>query len=537
MRVFDKPYDPFQLEQKLEHKLSQGEYIIPLVLAVMLWTAGLVDLLTYSGYPGPIFGLYSIPYFLCLLLYTAGFAGWWALIAPRDSIVRLKQAIAFLHRNTWAGLAAMGACGAIIFTILVWEGWLAFPLLATAILTLVLIAVFTLLLARPEPGVKMQGWRKAMLALVGVWIVVEIGLQIAAANRALPVVNLAGQFVPHGRIYQTQEGYADGSTNRYGWYYPEFNLDPAVHKIVLLGNSYVQALQVNHDQHMGLLLEGMLNDESQTVMALGYPDYGLTFAEPILFPFTVGPLKPNEVIVLFHLANDIQTTTAPEDRLPFYVQDDNGVVNLHPNNVLQADQLWHASITGYEPLSPILTLQSQLFTLRLLDDGWRSLRGQAQRVPTYPTNVASASEVAPFGASSFAFERAGNPQTEHARTITTQFLKQFKIYLAQQGVTLRLVTIPYFPAQFYAQNSSRNWSTEIGPYDLLKPERELADFAQGNGIDFLPMGAYMQAAGLSVEEVRALYFKAGVGHLTPAGHELFARAIHDCFYGSDCPLR
>jgi len=537
MRTFEKPYDPFQLEEKLEHKLNQGEYIIPLVMGVMLWTAGLVDLLTYSGYPGPILGLYSIPYSLFILLYTMGFAGWWALIAPHNSIARLKRAIAYLQRNTWAGLAAMGVCSSIIFTILIWEGWLAFPLLATAILTLVLIAVLIILLAQPEPGVRVQPWRKAMLALLALWVVAEVGLQIAAVNRALPIVNLAGQFVPHGRIYQIDEGYADGATNRYGWYYPEFNLDPEVRKIVLTGNSHVQALQVNHDQHMGVLLEKLLGDDSQTVLALGFPDYGLTYAEPILYPFTVGPLKPDEVVILFHLANDIQTTTAPEDRLPYYVMSGDGVVNVHPNNVAQADQLWHASITGYEPLSPILALQSQLFTLRLLDDGWRSFRGQSQRVPTYPANVASASETAPFGVSSFAFERAGNPQAEHARSITTQVLRQFRIFLAQQGVTLRLVTIPYFPAQFYAQNSGRDWPAVIGPYDVLKPERELVEFAEENRLDILPMGAYMQAAGLSVEEIQAMYFKAGVGHLTPAGHELFAKAMHECFFGGDCPLK
>ncbi|MGQ0600775.1 MAG: hypothetical protein ACT4QE_03660 [Anaerolineales bacterium] len=537
MKIMEKPYDPFHLEEKLEHKLSQGEYIIPLVMAVMLWTAGLVDLLTYSGYPGPILGLYSIPYFLFILLYAAGFAGWWALIAPRDSITWVKNSIAYLQRNTWAGLAAVGVCGVIIFTILEWETWLSFPLLATAILVLVLIIGAVLLLARPEPAVRMQGWRKAVLALIGLWVIVEVALQVAAALRVLPLVNLAGQFVSHGRIYQIQEGFADGPTNRYGWYYPEFNLDPEVTKIVLTGNSHVQALQVNHEQHMGVLLEELINDEAYTVMALGYPDYGLTYAEMILYPFTVGPLKPNEVVIAFHLANDIQTTTSPEANLAFYVADENGVVNLHPGNVLQADKLWHASITGYEPLSPILSLQSQLFTLRLLDDGWRNLRRQPQRVPMYPANVARASDAEPFGASSFAFERDDNPQAEQARTITTGLLKQYKTYLAQQGITLRLVTIPYFPEQFYTQNSGQHWSTEIGRYDLLKPERELAQFAADNGIAFLPMGEYMQASGLSVEDIQGLYFKSGVGHFTPIGHQFFAGALYACFYGGECPLK
>lgn len=526
----EKLHDPFRLEERLEHKISQGEYIIPLVLGSMLWIAGFVDLLTNTTENGTVFGWYTLPSFIALVVYSLGFGVWWQLIVPRNSVDFVKRVIADVQNRAWLGLGLLAISGALIFTIFEWEPWLNYPLLAAAMLFLILLTLGVFLLARPEPQVKMQWWRKVGLAALGAWVVAEVILQVAAALRVLPVVNTSGQFVAHGRIYQTQEGATDGQTNRLGWYYPEFNTASNIQKIILTGNSYVQAVQVEQKQHMGLLLGELMGDKTTAVMAMGFPDYGLTYADPILYPYTVAPIKPNEVVVLFHLADDIQTVTSPEVVFPYYVVDEAGAVKVHPDNILKADLFWHAAITGYEPLNPILTLQSQLFTLRLLDDGWRNFRNQPARNPAYPVNTATASATAPFGASSFAFEQTDNAQAAQARTVTLSMLKQYQAYLTEQGVTLRLVTIPYFPAQFYAENSGPTWSTELGLYDLLKPERELAEFAAENNLAFLPMGEYMRQTGLSAEEIQQLFFRDGVGRLTPAGHELFAQAMYHCFY-------
>lgn len=534
----EKLHDPFRLEERLQHKISQGEYIIPLVFGVMLWIAGFVDLLTNTTEAGPVFGLYTFPGFIALVLYGLGFGVWWQLIVPRNSVNFVKQAIAYVQNRTWLGLSLLAGFGFVIFTILEWEPWLSYPLLAAATFFLLLLALGVLLLARPEPTIKMQWWRKLGLGLFGMWVMIEVLLQIAAMLRVLPISNTSGQFVAHGRIYQTQEGFADGATNRFGWYYPEFNTDAQSRKIVLTGNSFVQAIQVNQQQHMGVMLEKLIADKATKVLALGYPDYGLTYADPILYPFTVEPVRPAELILVFHLADDIQTTTSPEAVQPYYFVDEAGVARVHPDNILKADVFWHAAIKGYEPLNPILSLQSHLFTLHLLDDAWRDFRRQPPTIPMYAPNTASASEAMPFGAGSFAFEKVDNAQAAQNRAVTFALIQRYQAYLAERGVTLRLVTIPYFPAQFYAQFSGKSWPTEFGKFDMLKPERELAAFARENNIAFLPMGEYLRETGLSTEEVKALFYREGVGRLTPAGHAVFAQALYTCFYSEgECPAK
>jgi hypothetical protein len=46
------------------------------------------------------------------------------------------------------------------------------------------------------------------------------------------------------------------------------------------------------------------------------------------------------------------------------------------------------------------------------------------------------------------------------------------------------------------------------------------------------MGSYMQAQNLSPADIRALYFDDAYSYFTPAGHEYFAQAVYECFYGS-----
>ncbi|MBI5302104.1 MAG: hypothetical protein HY868_08210 [Chloroflexi bacterium] len=529
-------YDPLALEKKLAPKLSHAEYILLLVIAVMLWTAGFVDLFTHTTPDGQIFGLYSAPFFILLVLYTLGYAFWFGLIVPRDSITWLKRGLAYIQNHAAVGVTILAALGAILFTMFVWDQWLSYPLLAAAMLILIVVVVGMILLAKPEPHVKMQNWRKVVLVAALAYLGVEGALQIGALFKILPAQNTSGLFVPHGRVYQNREGAANGLTNRYGYYYPPFRLKADARKIVLVGDTFVQALQIQPEQNMGIGLEKQIrkNERDTEVLAIGFPGYGLgLYADPILYPYILKPLSPNEVVVVFHLVNDLQTQTASANTIPQFSVDDQGNVVTHPDDVVTRHTLQHVVITGYEPVKPVQALQSQLFTLTLVDSLWRGFRNQPPLVPTFPANTDSATDTAPFGASSFVFEREGSAASARSMAIVKGLLKNFKQHLDQQGVKMRLVTIPYFPAAFYQQYQGRAWSPALGKYDVFRPERELGPFAQENDIAFLPMGQFIRQAGLNTDEIKALFYKDGTGHLTPQGHAYFAQAMYACFYGAD----
>ncbi len=98
---------------------------------------------------------------------------------------------------------------------------------------------------------------------------------------------------------------------------------------------------------------------------------------------------------------------------------------------------------------------------------------------------------------------------------------------------MRLVTIPYFPAGFYAEAGSGAWSPEWQEYDLFAPDRALEKFAGENGIPFLSLGQAMQGRGLTAGQIQRLFFKEGTGRFTAEGHAFVAGLIFDCFYQPD----
>ena len=530
------------LEERLAPKLEQAEYLLLLVIATMLWIAGFVDVFTHTSQNGAILGLYSIPFFLVVLAFAAVLVTLIALILLPNSIDWLRQRIFFVQDRFWIGIPILVGFGAVIASMFFVERWLAFPLLAGSLIILILLATGTLLFAgwteRP-----VQLWRKIFGYTVIAFVAVELVLQGLSFLKILPSVqNLSGLYIPFGRVYQTNEGAVNAVTNQHGWYYPSFRLEKDSRRIIVTGDSFVQGLQVQPEQNTGVTLDKLINENAETeseVLSLGFPGYGPgLFMDERLFPFIIQPYAPEEIIVFFHLANDFQTITQPESGFPYYIIDGDGNVTIHPDDDDAPGNrhlLEHVVIEGYEA-NPARTFASHSFLINLLEIGIRNLTGRPATVPQFSTNLDSATEAQPFGASTFMFNKDSNDEAEHALEIATGLIAAYHAVLQDNDMTMRIVTIPAFPRRFYEQYQGTAWSSDIGDYDLLLPEQALIDFADENGIDLLPMGAYMKTAGLSVDGIQGLYFKDGTGHFSPEGHEFFANAIYACFYSDDAPI-
>ena len=62
-----------------------------------------------------------------------------------------------------------------------------------------------------------------------------------------------GRNLPYGRVYYNEEGLGNGIANRYGWYYPEFRLASGSHRVVLVGDSFIQAYRlIRHHALQGI---------------------------------------------------------------------------------------------------------------------------------------------------------------------------------------------------------------------------------------------------------------------------------------------
>lgn len=524
------------VEQRFEPKLRHAEWLLLLVIALMLWTAGFVDLATHRSRDAIIFGIYSVPYALMLLVYLAGFWAWGRLIFPADSINLLRNGITVIQQHSWLGLGVFAAAFGLLASMLLVDRWANYPLLQGSVLIILVLGGLVLLFAKPYGVQTIQPWRKLLIGLFGVWFGIELVLQLLSLFGVLPLTSYAGLFTPFGRVYQHTEGLANNRTNRYGMYYPDLKLWPDSRRIMLTGDSYVLGSQVKPEQNMGIALERLLNPEkgrhNTEVIALGMPGYGPgVYAEPRMLPYSIVPLKPSEVVVYFHLANDLQTVTGPGQGVPFYQLQADGSVDAHPDTQALRHDVWHEVIRGYEPVHPLRTVLSHFFSVQLFD---RMLPDRLKLTPaphSFTLNTDSSNTEQPFGKSSFAFAQQADPQSDQSMSIAKAQLLSFKKALDEQGITLRVVTIPYFPQAFFRSNA--NWDTALPGYDLLRPEAELKRFATEQKIPFLGMGEYMRLKQMPGQEIQKLFMNAGTGHFNEAGHSFFAQATFECFYGQN----
>jgi hypothetical protein len=528
------------LEERLKPWLDQGEFLIPLVLGLMAWAAGWVDLVGFQSPANPIiFGRYAPAFFAVLIAYTLGFGVWiWAIRSLR-AIGLFKRGIVFVQQRPWLYVLAWAAFALVIWSMYRVPYWLALPLLEGAVLTLMVLFTAVVLLATPFPDAPFQRWRKIALGLLAALVAFELVLAGLAQLLALPFDNRSGLTVPYGRVYQTREGSANGMTNRYGWYAPEFRLRPGSTRVILSGDTYVQGLQVPMEAHMGQVLEGLIaqNASGDTeVLVQGQLGYGATmFVNPIMDEYIWQPMQPKEIVVFFHLANDFQLADQTRDPRPRYALDASGTPVVVDADFAYWHTLAHVVIAGHDPVNPIRTVLSHSLTLQTLL-GLLSQQFGIGGAPQFPLFTEQANDAEPFGPASPLFKTNPDAGARQSFELAAAQIRTFAAAMKEQGVAVRVVTIPFVPEAAYATGDASGWSTTFGEYDLLATERVLEAAAHEAGVPFLAMGRVMQATGVTAEEVRSLFFDGGKGHLTDTGHSFFAQAIFDCFYAASPAL-
>ncbi|MBV7333009.1 hypothetical protein KFU94_33225 [Chloroflexi bacterium TSY] len=543
-------------------KLDAPAFLLFLVVSFMLWSIGLVDLLAHTSEnpDNAAIGPYSKTIAILLIGYGLLFVLWLGvLLLPRTH----EQAAFILHRIQacwWLTLPIILSFIFIGWTLFTWPRWSEFPGLRTAIFLWFILCGAILVLSGWKEQATAQPWRKFILTPVIGLLLFEGGLQLLLYGERLPdstYIN-AGLFAPYGRIYQNREGASNGTTNNYGWYYPDFKLE-AERTILLLGDTFIQALQIAPEQHLGVHLQSLINTDENVnteVIALGMPGFGpgLYLSETRLIDM-VDKFNPDEVVLFFHLSDDFQTDTeAVVYDLNFTLGDD-GYPQIHRSQIRAIHDLKHYILPGYQNgIDPLGTLSSHFLTSKLLT--LQTAYADAQTTPgeldmpstrgvvlqsgvqsRYFTNIQRTGLVSTPGVSNFLFGKAQSQKADHAIAIAKGHIKRAHDYLSLQGVSLRLVTIPAFPRAFFTQpeqnpNEKVKWSAKLASYDLLRPERALEEFAREQGIPFLAMGQQFQQQ-MSVNDIEVLYFDQGQGHFTPDGHGYFAQAVYDCFYPNE----
>lgn len=379
-----------------------------------------------------------------------------------------------------------------------------------------------------------------IFAVVLSLLLVEILLQAAAWLGVLPAVNTKLK-APFARIYWTSEGHGNDIRNRFGWHYPEFDLH-APKRIAVIGDSFVEAVEVGRNQNEAADLQRLFRAQSPEWSVLAFGTHGTSPAQHLdVFDYARRHFAPQEVVVVIYLGNDINESSpalnyASPENFIYYDLDSSGKLILNPASARAREQFDRGLEFSHQSLFATLPviLNSHCMTLQLVDslrDGFLRRRQIAEMAAADP----EAAAYGRIGLSLKPYAVPPGPQAQRAMSVMLAELTLLKQECDANQIKLRLVTVPFFPPQFYASQHGGAWTLKLGKYDFLSPDRQVAGFAQSNGISFLSFADWLIGKKIGAEEIRGLYFTKGSGHFTEHGHALCAEAMFETFYAKPQP--
>lgn len=367
---------------------------------------------------------------------------------------------------------------------------------------------------------------------------IEGALQIVAWIVPLPGVNTKLK-CPFGRVYWTREGWGNSIRNSRGWYYPEFKTD-AAHKIALIGDSFVEAVEINRYENFGVLLEKKIRADGQDTAVLAFGNHGTSPAYHMeVLDYVSRHFAPEEAVLFIYIGNDISENSPALNQIPpgqfiYYDLDPQDGLVLNPASSEIRERFIRNLEFSHRPFlqTAWMTFSSHLMTLQTID----SLRDSIalRRAQKTKFNNSADDEIAKsirkLGLNPEVFRATPDPEAERAMSVLLKTIAACKMICDRRQIRLKVVTIPAFPPLFYETQKGSDWTRRIGDYDFQKPEQRIADFAASNGVPVLELGKFMKDKRLAVEEIQKLYFNGGCGHFTPAGHRFCADAVHETFY-------
>lgn len=348
--------------------------------------------------------------------------------------------------------------------------------------------------------------------------VTELALQGMAAAGLLPGVNVF-EHAPFARVYWTHEGKGNGLMNRHGWHAPPFRLAPAGRRVLVIGDSFVEALGVARGDALGPRLQQRLGPATEVeVLSLGTGGTGPAHYLEVL-DWGLARFAAAEAVLVVFLGNDVRNSSlelqgrvAGPERFPYY-ELRQGALRLHP-----------ASASPLESFRTRLRRREHVIRNAHAAAGSHLFLGHVlERLLRAPGHT-------PMPIDLLTVETPLAPEARRAFGIMEKLLDRAVETARRRAARVLVVGIPHFGPRFYAEARDEDWASDGGRLDWLLPERLLAAWAGRMDVPFLGVGSEWKADGCPRSEVRARYLAGGTGHLSPAGHAAVARAMARRFW-------
>jgi len=358
----------------------------------------------------------------------------------------------------------------------------------------------------------------AVLVILGLG---EAALRIAGyrpPELVPPAVKGTYRFEPGGSF--TYLGYRPGSPvefrtpivlNRLGFHdrdYPSARPSDRTYRVLVLGDSYVAAMEVETRETFHKLLEARLNAEnplgrgSYEVIAFGLGNRAQEAELGWLRRY--GPdYRPDLVLLVFFCGNDIMENSPATYR------------------AAQAYAAFYQKVVAPRKLA----LYDRLFFLR------RSrLSGFiAERAATFYSGHlhlfhGDVTQAQLFGPDAEVYRVPPAPDWLEAWRITAGLLGEVRAESERQGASFALAVISG-PQVIGEASQERLWSNRAAGMDFEQPEKWVAGWCADQKVPCLSLGKAFRAAG------RERVFWRYDAHLTPFGHEVAADALYPFLVG------
>jgi len=334
------------------------------------------------------------------------------------------------------------------------------------------------------------------------------------------IPNKRGRFVKRG-IFDTRV-----EINSHGFRDREhaYKKPPGVQRVVLLGDSFIEALQVPFEQSITPLLEARVNATGLTTEFINLGVSGFGTGREYLMLREYGLRYQPDLVVLFFVGNDVSDNSKRLQGLPYV-----------PYPVPSADGTVARDEVGQLRFTPFADQSSRLaFLTRFLRDHTKSFRLLRESIDAAPALhsllykalrlVSTPPEAVNVpGNKTFGFHEIYRPQYtpawSEAWMLTESLLLATRTLVEANGAKFAVVIVPaaweVYPEHWESILTSVPAMREAS-LDLDKPSRELASFLAANGIPHVALlrDFRERAAGLP-----PLYVRADA-HWTADGHRL-----------------
>lgn len=383
-------------------------------------------------------------------------------------------------------------------------------------------------------------------------VVFGLGLAFLLAEIALRIIGVGYPLLYHPDFYcgsrllpsttgvWNEEGHGRVSVNLLGFRGKEiFPKQANTFRIAVLGDSFVEALQVDAEQTFVSLLEKQLNqsvaakDRQFEVINCGVSGYG-TAQELLMLQNYVLPLEPDAVLLSVFPENDIWNNSrvlAGDETIPYFTLDESDDLVLDTS--FRQSAPWLTASTTYERAKRHIVNLSR--TLQVIRRAKLNLfQSPAQQLASNLGDDPVGALQAQFDQAAYVYRNSDDREHQAAWQITERLIAAIATECKSRKIVCVVFTASS-PVQVFPDKLIRDEFIQRNALvDLFYPDHRLQASCQQSGIPFVPLASLF---AVEVEsDPRFLHGFGrwlGFGHWNAAGHTLAAERLVELLLKED----